>query len=537
MKEDAMIMEAKGRGATGAPVDRRTILALSAGAAALHVTPSTAAPAGPLALLDYARFAGHVARFNAQDREEPLNLIPNSAAWEWMTRNVPAFECPDPQIEEIYWYRWWTYRKALVRTAGGQISATEFYARAPVSSAVGHHVMEGRWLRERHWVDHILHYWLSPGADGSPPKDVFKYSGWTIWAAYQRWLVTADTAGLRAFFADFQTYYRGWERERMNPDGSFWQYDVRDAMEESISGSRTDRNLRPPLNSYMYGNAVALAKIAELLGHADIARDYRAKAEGLKGVVQDRLWDADAQFFKGRYVHPGQPDDRMLADVREEIGFIPWYFDLPDKGRGYETAWAQLTDPRGFAAPAGITTAERRHPRFRYKVEGRCEWNGPVWPFATAQTLTALGNLLNNDRQVPVRSRDYFVSMSKYARTTYRNGKPYIGEYLDEVTGEYLHNDPERGRYYNHSSFCDLVINGLVGLRPQVGGEMVVNPLIPQDSWDWFALDGVACQGRMLTIIWDRSGDRYGRGKGLSMMADGRTVARSGKLERLSVKI
>ena len=521
----------------GGALTRRDLFGLGAGGTILAAAPAFAASPQPLALLDYARFRPHVDRFNAEDPERPLNLIPNSAAWEWMTRNVPAFECPDPQVQEIYWFRWWSYRKALVRTPEGAISATEFYARAPVSSAVGHHVMEGRWLRERNWVDDILRYWLSPGPGGSAPKDLFRYSGWTIWAAYERWLVTGDTAGLRDMFEDFQAYYRGWERERMNPDGSFWQFDVRDAMEESISGSRTDRNLRPPLNSYMYGNAVAMARIARLLGREAVARGYDAKAATLKRVVQERLWDARASFFKVRFVHPGKPTDDTLCDAREQIGFIPWYFDLPDRGRGYEAAWAQLGDRQGFDAPFGITTAERRHPRFRYHVAGTCEWNGPVWPFATSQTLTALGNLLCGRAQSQVSARDYFEGIRTYARSTYRDGKPYIGEYLDEVTGNYLHKDLERGRHYNHSTFCDLVINGLVGLRPQPGNKLVVQPLIPADAWDWFALDGVAYHGRLLTILWDRTGKHYGKGKGLVVMADGKPVARAAKLTRLAVRI
>ena len=49
-------------------------------------------------------------------------------------------------------------------------------------------------------------------------------------------------------------------------NGLFWQYDVRDGMEESISGSRTKKNVRPPLNSYMFGNARAVAAIARLAG-------------------------------------------------------------------------------------------------------------------------------------------------------------------------------------------------------------------------------------------------------------------------------
>lgn len=532
--------ERKDAGMSEAALTRRSMIGLCAAGTVATTVPVMAAAErdrrGPLSVLNYDRFRPHVERFNAEDPERPLNLIPNAAAWDWMVANVPAFECPDEVVQEIYWFRWWNYRKALVRTPEG-ISATEFYNRAPVSSAVGHHVMEGRWLRDPRWVDSILQYWMSPGPGGTPPQDELKYSGWTIWAVWQRWMVTGDTEALRRHYGDFQAYYRGWEEARMNPDGSFWQFDVRDAMEESISGSRTDRNLRPPLNSYMYGNATAMARIGRLLGREEDARLYDTKAAGLKQLVQDRLWDADAGFFKVRFVKPGQPDDGQLADVREQIGYIPWYFDLPDEGQGYEDAWAQLRNVEGFDAPFGITTAEQRHPRFRFHVVGRCEWNGPVWPYATSQTLTALGNVLCNRRQSQVDAGDYLHALRTYARATYRDGKPYIGEYLDEVTGKYLHVDLERGRYYNHSTFCDLVINGLVGLRPQPDGRVVVQPLVPVDSWDWFALDGILYRGRSLAIVWDRHGSRYGKGAGLSVLVDGEVAARSEELGRLEATI
>ncbi|WP_442858068.1 MGH1-like glycoside hydrolase domain-containing protein [Blautia sp. SC05B48] len=54
------------------------------------------------------------------------------------------------------------------------------------------------------------------------------------------------------------------------------------------------------------------------------------------------------------------------------LGFIPWCFELPDKG--YEEAWEQIVNPEGFASPCGPTTAEQRHPRY---ADYECLWNGP----------------------------------------------------------------------------------------------------------------------------------------------------------------
>jgi len=44
----------------------------------------------------------YVASFNENDHELYRQHIPNSAALDWMKGNVPVFECPDKEIEEIY---------------------------------------------------------------------------------------------------------------------------------------------------------------------------------------------------------------------------------------------------------------------------------------------------------------------------------------------------------------------------------------------------------------------------------------------------
>src|SRR4029077_7824261 len=107
---------------------------------------------------------------------------------------------------------------------------------------------------------------------------------------------------------------KSWETEKQLANGLFWQFDVRDGMEESISGSRTNKNARPTINSYMFANAKAIADIARLAGNKPIANEFEAKAGQLKKLTQKNLWYAGARFFEAQH------EDGSFANVREELG-------------------------------------------------------------------------------------------------------------------------------------------------------------------------------------------------------------------------
>ena len=479
-------------------------------------------------VLNPPTFSNYVAHFNAMEDENVTNFVSNADSWSWLQKEIPFFECPDREVEEMYYFRWWSFRKHLEQTTNGFVF-TEFLTRAaPVSSAVGHQIAEGRWLHDQTYLDDYVRYWLR---DPNSRQQLHKYSNWLGDALYQRYLVNGDKTLIVSRLDDLTRDYRQWEQEHLTTNGLFWQYDVRDAMEESISGSRTNKNLRPTINSYMFGNAQAIAKIARLAGNRKVAEEFDAKAAQLKKLVQEKLWNTDAGFFEVLR------DNGKFSNAREELGFIPWMFELPDADKTCDAAWSQLSDPQGFSAPCGITTAERRHPLFRTHGYGHCEWDGAVWPFATSQTLDALANFLRDYKQSAVTPRDYFDTFLTYVHSQHADGKPYIGEYLDETTGQWINGKEGRSRYYNHSTFADLVITGVVGLRPRVDDVIEIFPLLPDETWNWFCLDGVKYHGHTLTIIWDKDGTRYGRGQGLIVLADGKEIARGEKLAKLTGRL
>lgn len=478
-------------------------------------------------------FKHYVDYFNHMEDENIKQAISNDSAWKWMEKNIPLFECPQQNFEEIWYFRWWTYRKHIKQTPVG-LALTEFlidrsYADKYnlISCALGHHINEGRWLHDQRLLNEYIHVWFR-GNEGKPMKKFHSFSSWAAYAVYNRFLVNADKKYVQDILPDLETDYKVWEQERKLPNGLFWQSDVKDGMEETISGGRREKNARPTINSYMYGNAMAIAAIAATKNDRGAATIYKQKADSIKQLVQDKLWNPADSFFEVRKEHD------TISGVREEVGFIPWYFNLPSKG--YENAWKYASDTKTFCAPFGLTTADRSNPQFRMHGCCNCEWDGAVWPFATSQTLTAMANLVNNYSQNVVADTNYFDLLETFVESQYYRGRPYVGEYLDEKTGYWLKGDQERSRYYNHSTFNDLIITGLVGLRPRADDILEVNPLLPEGKWDWFCLDNVLYHGKIITIIWDKTGTKYKKGRGFSVWVNGKKLALVEKLKKIQVK-
>ena len=73
------------------------------------------------------------------------------------------------------------------------------------------------------------------GLEGKPQAHFHRYSSWLIESLWQRVKVTGDFEGLVELYPLLLDDYRRWQEEKRLDSGLYWQYDVWDAMEESIS--------------------------------------------------------------------------------------------------------------------------------------------------------------------------------------------------------------------------------------------------------------------------------------------------------------
>jgi hypothetical protein len=455
--------------------------------------------------------------------------------WDWYKANIPFFECPDADLTTTYYYRWEVVTKHLTYGSPNDGYAfTEFIDRpfwsgtyGAISCPAGHQLYEVRWLKDPRYARDYARYWFrTPGAQ---PR---RYSCWLADAVWAVHLVHPDKAFTTDLLPDLKKNYEAWERSHFTPEvGLFWQTGHDDGMEININSRQTKDPVRgapgyrPTLNSYLWADAHAIARIAELAGDPATAKAYRTKADRLKENLQKKLWDPKRQFFFHLAKQDEERDGHIVKALtltyqtgkyagrpygRELIGYVPWQFNLPDAG--YEAAWRFLMDPHAFYAPYGPTTVERRDPQFLI-AKRCCVWSGQSWPYATTQTLVALANLLNHYDQKYVTKADH----------------PDTGSW--EGHDAYNHSE-----HYFHSGYVDLIITGLVGLRPRADDVLEVNPLAPPD-WDYFALDDVPYRGRRVTILWDKTGTRYGPGPGLHILADGQKLKSAPQLGKLTANL
>lgn len=457
-----------------------------------------------------------------------------------------------------------------------------------ISAAADLHLDEVRWLKDTLPARQYLRNFLI--APGEKPR---AYGFAPTWVGEQLTRVHGGRNPLEDLLDRCVDNYAGWERgvvaypedNGFDPAfGLFWntgrdvggEYNLASTqLNEELRGIvgykiRGGAGYRSDVNGILFAEATAIANLADRKGDAKTAATFRQKAALLKQNVQDKLWDPQREFFLHRwrydeYADGDTPGDRSIKAgsfiwetnrLKQGVGWQPklsgegkgreifsyslWRYGLPDdnddkdesSAKGYARSWRFLQSPQHFAGRYGITTAERDDPWFSV-VYGECRHNGQTWPFHTSRVLAAGLVLLRDYKHHGSFDRDQWWAIFRTYAALHRNGNDVcIAESADPDRPQWTELRPS-GFHYFHSSFADLVICGVAGLRPRNDDVLEVQPMAPAE-WDYFALDDVLYRGRRVSIVWDKRGTRYGLGAGLHLLVDGNRLAHADKLGPLS---
>jgi hypothetical protein len=502
-------------------------------------------------------------------------LVPENEGRDAWYENVPRFACSDESVTALYYYRCWLMRRHIVEHADiGMSLISEFDskeqlywagARNSIVGASDHHVNEARWIKgQRAARDHLTFLLTDSGAQ---PRN---YASALAASALAIAHVSGDTAFPTSLLDALVANHRGWLAGRVEypHDNGFdrarnlyWnagrnssgEYNLASAqLNEPLRGIqgykiRGGAGFRPDINADMFADVSAIAEIARLAGRGDIAGEFAGHAARLQASANRELWDERRGFYMHRWLREEyadgdsfgapsikagsfiwdtnarttrlghQPEADGRGKGRELVGLMPWYRGMAPDDATRASAWNALIDPDCFEAPYGPTTAQQTDPW--YSVQFDCRANGNSFPLVTSRVLNGLANLLNDYSEHGSMTPDVYRRLfACYIRTQTRNGIPYVAEFHHPDEDVWVVDRPI-GQHYFHSSFIDLMITGMLGLRPGPDDVLKINPLTGT-QWSYFAIEGICYHGHRIDMAFDRTGDKLGW-QGFAVFVDG----------------
>jgi hypothetical protein len=127
----------------------------------------------------------------------------NESVWDWATSNLPLFESSDRDVTDAYYFRAKTYHAHMNPTlyVDQPVVVSEFGAAVhwggpygSINAAAGHHISEGRWIRDRVAMDSNIKFWLgsmASGNDQTTPHYANGTRGESGGTPYSEWVLTA----------------------------------------------------------------------------------------------------------------------------------------------------------------------------------------------------------------------------------------------------------------------------------------------------------------------------------------------------------
>jgi len=386
---------------------------------------------------------------------DPAKVL-DSAAQRWHEWFANAPQVAD-EYRAQYYYAWWIMRAGLI--------STRFYTtREAMTPSMIHYVGVWQWdayfhaLAYRHVEKHLAHDQIRivldhQREDGMIPDAVHDEGAVThlnfpvdadvtkppllAWAAYKLYEEDGDSEFLDEIYEPI-VRSNNWWFEKNDVDGNGlceYQHPFSSGLDDSPLWDDGMPVESPDLNTYLYLQQEALAKIARVIGNKEDSEMWQQRAQAMAERMIELAWDADNGLFWASR-------NGSRVNVRTPFNLFPLITgQMPPEISSRLVA--HLTDESQFWSRYPVPTVAMDDPKY----DPNQMWRGPTWVNVNYLLIEGLQR-----SGYPELARDL-----RHKTLDLIGGRDDIYEYYHPSNGE---NPPNAASMFGWSSavFIDLAI-------------------------------------------------------------------------------
>jgi alpha,alpha-trehalase len=171
----------------------------------------------------------------------------------------------------------------------------------------------------------------------------------------------------------------------------FWENAISSGADNNVALTNDPKDksaiLATDISTFQYREYKAMGQLADKLGYADEAAEYRKKAAELKAAMLKHMWFADEAMFYNVRRDTGKPVKRISYS-----NFVPLIDDIPPEKDAKAMIRRYMLNRDVMLAPYGIRSLSKQDPDYNNAaiIVPYSNWQGPIWINANYMNYIAL---------------------------------------------------------------------------------------------------------------------------------------------------
>jgi neutral trehalase len=171
----------------------------------------------------------------------------------------------------------------------------------------------------------------------------------------------------------------------------FWENAISSGADNNVAltNDPNDKSaiLATDISTFQYREYKAMAQLADKLGYADEAAEYRKQADALKAAMLKHMWFADDAMFYNLRRDTGKPVKRISYS-----SFVPLIDDILPDNSAKQMITRYMLNKDVMLAPYGIRSLSKQDPDYNNAaiIVPYSNWQGPIWINANYMNYIAL---------------------------------------------------------------------------------------------------------------------------------------------------